>query len=76
MVDDKYLHRNGIKTRELLRVNLLTQYLKYFCISTFSFEVVLIVLTHKHVMPFNWKNIPPKDVNMWQIKIQFSISGL
>ena len=65
------LHINGLTTRELLWVNLFTQHLVYLCITTCTFTVILIVSTHKHVMPFTCKMISSKDVYMYQMKNQF-----
>ena len=65
------LRINGVTTREVLWVNLFTQYLTSLCIIVCAFAVKLTVSTHKNVMTFTFTIISPKDVNMWQIKILF-----
>ena len=66
----KSLHINGLKTREVLWVNLFTKYLTYLSIIMCAFSVKIVVSNHKHVMLFNCKMIFFKGVNICQIKIQ------
>ena len=65
------LHRNGLATREVLLVNFFNNYLTSFCIIMCAFAEKLIASTHKHVILFICTLIFPRDLNMWQIKIQF-----